>query len=93
MPAYQYRCERDGVVELRRPMGAAPATHPCPVCDGEAVRVFSAPMVAFGSKSARTALDRADRTRDHPGVVTALPPRPAGPRPPATPAQRRLPKP
>ena len=47
MAIYEYRCERDGSFEIARPIGTAPASITCPVCAGEADRVFSSPMVSF----------------------------------------------
>jgi hypothetical protein len=53
-------------------------------------------MVSFASRARMAAIDRAERTRDEPDVVTAPPPRPARGRVPATPpnpALQRLPRP
>ncbi|MCW2723759.1 MAG: hypothetical protein JWN35_680 [Frankiales bacterium] len=76
MVTYQYRCARDGVLDVRRPMGAAALDTACPVCGQSAVRVFSAPMLALAPRALVAALDRAEKTRDEPGVVAAPPPRP-----------------
>ena len=32
MATYTYRCAIDGPVDVRRPIGTAPATVPCPAC-------------------------------------------------------------
>ena len=96
MATYQYRCDQDGVVDVRQPMGSATRVRPCPVCGADAVRVFSVPMVSFASRARMAAIDRTERTRDEPDVVTAPPPRPARGRVPATPpnpALQRLPRP
>ena len=95
MPTYAYRCDRDGPVELRRPMGEAAAVEACPVCAGEAVRVVTAPRLSLAPRARVAAIDRAERTRSEPDVVTAPPPRPGSRRaaPPVHPATRRLPRP
>lgn len=94
MVVYSYRCERDGVFDLRRAMGNAPARTACPSCAAQAPRSWSAPMLSTASPAAMAAIDRAESTRERPGVVPAPPPRPSrrqAPRP--TPAQLRLPRP
>lgn len=97
MAFYDYRCDHDGVFEIARPLGTAPASIACPVCDGKARRVFSTPMLATTApKELVAALDHAEKTRDAPDIVTSLPRRPAHKRTPVlplTPTLRRLPKP
>jgi hypothetical protein len=77
-------------------MGAATATIPCPACGAVAARVFTAPRLSFGSPVRRALLDRTERTRDQPDVVSAPPPGP-GPGRRAdvfrNPALSRLPRP
>ncbi|NMI01310.1 zinc ribbon domain-containing protein [Pseudonocardia acidicola] len=96
MATYRYRCAQDGVVDVRRPIGTAPATWPCPRCAEDMPRVFTAPMLSFAPRAQINAIDRAEATAGEPSVVTALPPRPASrrtPMAPPDPALRRLPRP
>jgi putative FmdB family regulatory protein len=68
MPAYDYRCEREGVFELTLPLGTAPSTAGCPECGrAEAPRMFAAPLT----------------TAPRPGPAGAgrAPAAPGGPRP------------
>lgn len=96
MATYQYRCVQDGDFDVSRPIGtAAPKSH-CPVCDVEAARVFRAPMLSFASRAVVAAIDRTEKTRDEPEVVSALPPRAGRTRNPTAtknPAWQRLPRP
>ena len=97
MALYEYRCERDGLFEISQPIGAAPASTPCPVCGAASSRVISAPMVVSRSRSAwSAAIERAERSRYEPEVVTSVPS--AGARNriktiPLTPQLRGLPRP
>jgi putative FmdB family regulatory protein len=97
MATYEYRCDRDGVFELTRRLGTAPESVTCPVCGSQARRVFSIPMVRCGSRTAwSAAVERAEKSRDEPDVVTSLPSTGARrPTPvlPLTPTLRRLPRP
>ncbi len=97
MVLYVYRCAEHGVTEHSRPIGAAGRTAPCPTCGSAAARVFTAPRLSLGSSARRALIDRTERTRDVPDVVSAPPPRPSGrgrPDPTASnPALRRLPRP
>jgi putative FmdB family regulatory protein len=93
---YEYRCEQDGVFDTFLPLGTAPASHACPDCGGEARRVFSKPLLKSVPRDLVAALDREEKTRESPDVVTSLPPRPAHKRMPVaplTPALARLPRP
>jgi putative FmdB family regulatory protein len=94
---YDYRCHDDGVFEIARPIGTAPASIACPVCSGEASRVFSTPMLTTTApKELVAAIDHAEKTRHEPDIVTSLPPRPAHKRTPVlplTPRLRKLPRP
>jgi putative FmdB family regulatory protein len=96
---YEYRCERHGAHEAAWPLGTAPESMRCAVCGGEARRIFSSPMLSFSSPASReitAAIERAEKSRDQPEVVTALPPRAAHKRTPVlplTPTLRRLPRP
>lgn len=97
MAIYEYRCDQDGVFEVTRPVGTAPESVTCSVCGAEARRVFSAPMVRRGSRSAlAAAIEHAEKTRYEPDVVTSVPStgaRRRTPMAPLTPALRRLPRP
>jgi putative FmdB family regulatory protein len=93
---YEYRCDTDGVFDARWPLGSAPASVTCPVCNREAMRVFSKPMLMTASRELVAAVDHAEKTRDEPDLVTSLPPTGARRRTPVlplTPTLRRLPRP
>lgn len=101
MTLYEYRCDEHGLTSVSLPMGTAPRSVACEVCGAPAERVYSAPML-MTSKSPRlapaiaSAIDRCERSRDEPEVVTSLPPRDPRRRTrmaPANPALRRLPRP
>jgi putative FmdB family regulatory protein len=96
MAVYEYRCDRHGAFEVMCAIGTAPASSACPVCEGEARRVFSKPMLTRTPRGLVAAIDHAEKTRDEPDLVTSLPP--ADPRKrtpvlPLTPTLRRLPRP
>ncbi|MCW3006268.1 MAG: zinc ribbon protein [Solirubrobacterales bacterium] len=96
MAIYEYRCDRDGPFEVTRTIGTAPESVICPMCAREARRVFSKPMLAFTPSALVAAIDRAERTRDEPDLITSLPPAGARRRTPVlplTPTLRRLPRP
>ncbi len=93
---YLYRCPDHGATETSCAMGAAPAVVPCPVCGASAARVFTAPRLSLGSPVRRALLDRAERSRDQPDVVSAPPSSPGRERRAdvlGNPALRRLPRP
>jgi putative FmdB family regulatory protein len=97
MALYEYRCDRDGMFDVTRPLGTAPATVACPECGNEAQRVISLPMVRCGTRNAyTTAIEHAEKSRYEPEVVTSVPS--AGAMRPTrvarmTPALARLPRP
>jgi putative FmdB family regulatory protein len=97
VPTYEYRCDPDGVFEVTRPLGTPPEAMTCPRCGNEAARVFSAPMLAsFAPPALKSAVEKAEKSRDHPEIVTKLPRQGARRRTPVaplTPALRRLPRP
>lgn len=97
MATYEYRCEQDGVFDVTRPLGTAPQFAPCPVCGREACRVISMPMVRCGSRNGWTAaIERAEKSRHEPEVVTSVPSAGARRRVrtvPLTPTLARLPRP
>ncbi|MCI2238297.1 hypothetical protein MO973_27765 [Paenibacillus sp. TRM 82003] len=74
MAQYEYRCDRDGALEVSRPIGTAPATFECPSCGRPAPRSFTGPMLSFAPRALVRAVDDAERTREAPDVVTAPPP-------------------
>jgi hypothetical protein len=80
------------MIDVRRGFGAAPIVAPCPVCGRPMRRVWTAPMVSLAPRAAVGAIDRAERSRTEPEVVTRVPGRP-GRTIASTPAQRRLPRP
>ena len=97
MTTYEYRCDSDGVlIEVRFPLGTAPESVTCERCGGEARRVFSKPMVVSSRRDLVGMIDRAEKTRTDPDVVTSLPSagaRKATPVLPLTPTLKRLPRP
>jgi putative FmdB family regulatory protein len=96
MAIYEYRCDQDGVFEVMRAIGTAPASIACPVCEREARRIFSKPMLTSTPSGLAAAIDHAEKTRDEPDLVTSLPPAGARRRTPVlplTPTLRRLPRP
>jgi len=97
MATYEYRCDDDGAFDVIRPLGTAPESVACPVCESEARRVFSAPMLASSApRELVAAIDHAEKTRHEPDIVTSLPPRDPRKRTPVlplTPTLRRLPRP
>jgi putative FmdB family regulatory protein len=94
MATYEYRCAEDGLFEVVAPMGDAGDRVRCPSCDRPGTRVFSAPMLALADRRRVAAIDRSERSRERPEVVTQLPPSTRRPRvAPPNPALRRLPRP
>jgi putative FmdB family regulatory protein len=94
MATYQYRCAEHGILETNRPIGAAPKRYACPVCGGQAGRLFSAPLLSLADRRAVALIDETEKSREAPEVVASLPPRRRSTPPAkATPAQRRLPRP
>jgi hypothetical protein len=92
---YQYQCPEHGLLDVIMPIGTAPPNFRCRNCDRDSARVFSAPMLSLVPRALVSAMDRADKSRDQPDVVTSLPPRPLRrPNPAlANPALRKLPRP
>lgn len=73
MATYEYRCTRDGVFEVFRPIGSAPDSVHCTICDTPAKRIFSAPFLYRGSRELVAAMDRAEKSRSEPEVVNSVP--------------------
>lgn len=80
MAVYEYRCPTCGRFEVDRPMGAAPVSCECVHCGAASRRTFSAPHVNRTPKPLAEALSRAEKSRDEPEVVTAIPPGRRNPR-------------
>lgn len=93
MAIYSYRCAIDGPVDVRRPIGTAPATIACPACGATSARMITAPMLGLADPTRMALLDRTAASRFEPDVVSSLPtgPRPAAPR--LDPRTRKLPRP
>lgn len=92
MATYQYRCPLDGDFESRFPLGEAPPVARCAACDGDARRVWSAPLLARMSRPLSAALDRAGASAEAPQVVSRIPGRRATAAAPTNPARARLPR-
>ena len=93
MATYMYRCAIDGPVDVRRPIGTAPATVPCPACGATSARVITAPMLGLADPNRMAVLDRSEASRTEPAVVTSLPRSPRTPAPRLDPRTRKLPRP
>jgi putative FmdB family regulatory protein len=91
MVSYAYRCPDCGGFDVVRPMGAAEVTEPCPRCGAAAARVFTSPGLANSPGPLRALRDREEAGRDHPAVVSQVPPARRRRRPPH-PAWSRLPR-
>ncbi len=96
MAIYEYQCDRDGVFEVVRPLGSAPASVMCAQCACQARRIVSIPMIKSSARTVwNAAIDRAEKSRYEPEVV-ASPPAARGGRVrtvPLTPTLRGLPRP
>ena len=93
MATYTYRCAIDGPVDVRRPIGTAPATVPCPACGATASRVITAPLLGLADPTRMAVLDRTGASRFEPPVVSSVPSAPRRAAPPLDPRTRRLPRP
>ena len=96
MATYLYRCTTHGDTEVARPIGSAPPTWSCPVCQAECARVFLPPLLSLAPHRVVAAIDRAERSADAPEVVSSLPTqgvRRRTPMAPPNPAYQRLPRP
>lgn len=97
MAIYDFLCDQHGLFEAHLPIGQATATHACPSCGAPARRIVSAPMV-IGSRRGgwSAAIERAERSRHEPEVVSTVPSAGARRRirtAPMTPQLARLPRP
>lgn len=96
MTTYQYRCDTDGPLDVDLPIGTAPARYPCPACGREAPRSYTAPLLSLGSRRVIAAIDRTEKSRDEPELVSSVPSTGRRRRTPLAsnnPALRRLPRP
>lgn len=73
MATYTYRCELDGPVDVRRPIGTAPATIDCPDCGGPSTRMITAPMLGLADRRRMAVIDHAESSRSAPPVVSSIP--------------------
>jgi putative FmdB family regulatory protein len=91
MATYEYLCPHCGLFDVHLPMGTAPPSRGCSRCERGARRVFSPPSFSRVHPALSTALDREERSRDEPEVVSRVPGgrRPRSPHP----ALARLPRP
>ncbi|MCM3847705.1 zinc ribbon domain-containing protein [Pseudonocardia sp. DR1-2] len=93
MATYSYRCRVHGEFDARLPLGAAPGSRGCPVCGTQAPRRWSG-VALLGRGPAVALVDRCERSRTEPEVVTSIPARPRTARRPApSAAAHRLPRP
>ena len=93
MATYTYRCAIDGPVDVRRPIGTAPVTVPCPACGATSSRVITAPMLGLADPARMAVLDRTAASRFEPGVVSSIPTSPRTARTAAGPAHQQAPAP
>ncbi len=96
MTTYQYQCSRDGITEVKFPMGSATSVVPCQECGEPARRVFSPPMLSTPHQNAMKVIDATKETSDRPKVVDSLPSagrRRTQPMAPLNPAFKKLPRP
>jgi len=91
---YEYRCDRHDVFEITRALGTAPPSAECPECGAMAGRIISLPSVRCGARTGvLAAIDRADKSRFEPEVVSAPPRKRRSNVIPLTPQLARLPRP
>jgi putative FmdB family regulatory protein len=90
---YEYRCPACGPFSVRRAMGTAARSAPCPACGRDGRRSFSALPVRRVPPALAGALERQEASADRPEVVSRVPPRPARRRrAPAGPRHAALPR-
>ena len=96
MVIHDFHCPQHGKFELMLPMGAS-SSAPCPQCGVDAARQLSAPSVVRSSRSQWFgAIERAEKSRHEPELVSSVPSAGARTRirqAPMTPALQRLPRP
>lgn len=71
----EFSCDRHGRFERYFTSGSAPETDGCPACGAASLRLLSAPSIRRSGAHAGivTAMDRADKSRYEPEVVSSLP--------------------
>jgi putative FmdB family regulatory protein len=89
---YEYRCAGCGAFTVRRAMGGATPSAPCPSCGGQGRRRFSALPLRRTAPALAGALERQEASADRPEVVTRVPPRRARRPAPADPGHATLPR-
>jgi putative FmdB family regulatory protein len=89
---YEYRCPACGLFTVRRAMGSAAPSAPCPACGQDSQRRYSAQPVRRVQGALAGALQRQEASADHPEVTSTIPPRPGRRRAPADPRQAALPR-
>ena len=72
MATYEYRCFQCGVIERAVTSGGASVVT-CSTCGREARRVYSPSMVYRTAKPVARSLEREQKSRDEPEVVTQVP--------------------
>lgn len=75
MAIYEYRCPQCGVFEIALAMGSASRSHGCVHCENEARRFFSIPHLTRSPTALHTAIERVEKSRDEPELVTQVPAR------------------
>jgi putative FmdB family regulatory protein len=70
MPVYVFSCRECGSFELSRPMAEAGKAAQCPVCRGQARRVFTPPGLARLAAPVRRALESEEASAHEPRVTT-----------------------
>ena len=93
MATYTYRCAVDGPVDVRAPIGTAPLTIACPTCGVPSPRMITAPMLGLADRGRMSVIDRTERSRTEPDVVSSLPRQPGRPGARLDPRTRALPRP
>jgi putative FmdB family regulatory protein len=92
MAAYLYRCTTCGPWEVRRPIGTAETSSPCPGCGAIGPRVYTAPLLSRTAAPVAAARLRDEASRDAPTVTTEVP-RAVGRPAPRDPRWSALPRP
>lgn len=70
MPIYEFRCTQCGDFEATHPMSTVPKNQPCPLCGGDARKLFSAANLSTLNSPRAGAIARAARSAEAPNVVS-----------------------
>ena len=89
MATYTYRCAIDGPVDVRRPIGTAPVTVPCPACGATSYPGDHRAHARPRRPGPDGVLDRTAASRFEPDVVSSIPTGPRGARAAAGPADQQ----